>query len=105
MTLILSDSGGPIYTGTISHPESDVGWRGAGTARQRYYDSTGAMDDLEKAMVRHGKKKTKVQISGDGMDLSGLDESSVTTRVIVGQQCFEAALTCGAKGSKLVCKP
>jgi len=105
MTLILSDGGGPIYTGTISHPESDVGWRGAGTARQRYYDSTGSLDDLKKATVRRGKKKTKVQISGDGMDLSGLDDSSVTTRVIVGQQCFEAALTCGAKGSKLVCKP
>jgi hypothetical protein len=105
MTLTLSDGGGTIYTGTISHPESNLGWRGAGTARQRYYDSTGAMDGLKKATVKRGKKKSKLQLSGDGMDLSGLDEATVTTRVIVGEQCFEADLTCGPKGSKLVCKP
>jgi glucose/arabinose dehydrogenase len=105
MTLVLSDAAGTIYTGTISHPESDTGWRGAGTPRQKYFDSTGALDDLKKAMIKRGKKKTKVQIAGDGMDLSGLDQHGVTTRVIVGEQCFEAPLTCGPKGAKLVCRP
>jgi hypothetical protein len=38
------------------------------------------------------------------MDLSGLDEPGVTTRVIVGAQCFEAPLTCAPKGSQLVCR-
>jgi hypothetical protein len=105
MTLVVRDGGGTIYSGAITHPESDPLWRGAGTGRQRYLDTTGSLDGLKKASVRRGRKKTKVQLSGDGMDLTGLDEPSVTTRVIVGAQCFEATLTCGPKGAQLVCKP
>ena len=105
MTLVLSDGGGTIYSGSLSHPDANLGWRGAGTSRQRYFDSTGGQDDIHKALVKRGKKKSKVQISGDGMDLSALDEAAVTTRVIVGEQCFEAAVSCAPKGAQLVCKP
>ena len=105
MTLVLRDGGGTIYSGALSHPASNAGWRGAGASRQRYFDSTGTLDGLKKALVKRGKKKSKVQLSGDGMDLSGLDEPGVTTRVIVGEQCFEASLQCLPKGTQLVCKP
>ncbi|HWP65543.1 MAG TPA: PQQ-dependent sugar dehydrogenase [Candidatus Limnocylindria bacterium] len=105
MTLVVSDTGGTVYTGTLAHPAARAGWRGAGANRQRYFDSTGALDHLKEALVKRGKKKTRVQLSGDGMDLSGLDEPSVTARVVVGQQCFEASVGCVPKGARLVCKP
>jgi glucose/arabinose dehydrogenase len=105
MSLVLSDTDGTIYSGAITHPESDLGWRGAGTPRQRYVDSTGALGHLEKAVVRRGRKKTRITMAGAGMDLSGLDEPRVSARVVVGAQCFEAALGCAPKGARLVCRP
>lgn len=105
LLLTLSTDGGEVYRGQIEHPESDGLWSRSKSGRAKLKDTTGAHDGITRVLVKARKSGTRLRLKAQNVDLSGVQAAPLSARVVVGDQCFEAALACRPKAKGLRCAP
>jgi glucose/arabinose dehydrogenase len=104
VTLTLSDGTDTLYSAAVTHPDSDLLWRGSGN-KMRLKDPAGTFDGVTKLIVRQKKERTKIVLKSRDTAVGAPAGPDVTARLVIGPQCFETALGCSPKGTGLRCKP
>jgi hypothetical protein len=101
-----------LYGGTLEHPTSDPLWdRSRPPQRFVYRDGSGLFDGLTAVdLVRQPSGSFTVKVKGKRLalpDLAGPQASPLSSRLVVGDLCFEATLgaQCRLTPRKLICKP
>ncbi|HLK09885.1 MAG TPA: PQQ-dependent sugar dehydrogenase [Candidatus Binatia bacterium] len=105
LSLTLLDAGGVVFSGTLAHPASNRHWH-ARRGRATYADRRGSASGLTSVVLRpeHGGVFA-VDVLGRGVPLGGLTQPAVSSRLVIGKQCFAADLggACTLDPRKLRC--
>ena len=105
VTLELSDPQGILFSALLDHPASDHFWRSGG-GRFRYVDKGGSNGGITGVQLRAKPGgNVQVTIKGKHMTWNGLDDAAVSPRLLIGGQCYTAALPgCQLDSRRLRCK-
>jgi glucose/arabinose dehydrogenase len=104
LTLELREGADPMFSDTLEHPASDRFWKRLGRRSVRYTNrrERGRLGSV----ALKGTKSGAVQVEARGKRLafSGMDAPEMRSRLVVGDQCFEADLTCVPGARKVRCR-
>jgi glucose/arabinose dehydrogenase len=105
VTLELSDGGGPVFSALLDHPASDGYWR-AKNGRFRYINKGGSAGGLTSVQFRtQGGGRVAFTVKGKHITWTGLDDASMSQRLLVGGQCFAGPLSgCAIDSRRLRCR-
>lgn len=105
LALTLLDAGAVIFSGSLEHPRSNRFWH-ARRGRLTYSDHHGSASGLTSVVLRPGRGGVvTVEVLGRRIPLGGLTQAAVTSRLLIGAQCFGADLggTCTLDPHRLRC--
>jgi glucose/arabinose dehydrogenase len=104
LTVELRDSAGQLFSATLAHPDSDPAWRRSRPNHERFRRGGSGLTAVSLKSDRSGG--VGVTLRGKRLAFTGLDEAALTTRLIIGQQCFVADLgtRCTLEAMKLRCR-
>ncbi len=105
LSLTLLDAGGVLFSGTLPHPGSNRFWR-ARRGRIAYTDRHGSESGLTSVVLHPGRGGVvTVEVLGRRIPLGGLTQPAVTSRLLIGAQCFSADLggKCSLDARRLRC--
>jgi len=105
LTLELRDGADVVFSATLDHPASDPFWK----RRKRLlrYGNRRASGSLTTVVLRARKNgSTTVGIEGKRLAFTGLDETTMRPKLVIGDQCFVGDLgrRCFLDAKKLRCR-
>jgi glucose/arabinose dehydrogenase len=105
VSLALRTSGTPFFEASLAPSPS---WGRSKPPRLfTYKDKAGTANGVKLFQLKSKKSSNSLALTVKAKNpaLGGVQQPAIDARLVVGEQCFETALTCSKKGAAMKCRP